>query len=211
MNWLSVVLSVCWNPRWALPCKSLYWAIFPIPLLLCQQQSLSRWSICICWLILWWIGWAAGPVKWQPVAKEKPLHQLLYRPCLGQCPFVLYPFSSHSFSVHWIRIAFEKERRWCKWTKATHLHLPSIPRLRNHFQKAWCIRTWCGDRTFCLSLVIRASAPSFCKLINPVGLFQPLQSGCCPYSGKEMLWNPHQKRTLCFWTSSPTVGWPFLG
>jgi hypothetical protein len=26
-----------------------------------------------------------------------------------------------------------------------------------------------------------------------------------------MLWNPHQKRTLCFWTSSPTVGWPFLG
>lgn len=38
--------------------------------------SLSRRSLCVCWLAIWWIAWAAGPVKQQPGVKEEPPNSL---------------------------------------------------------------------------------------------------------------------------------------
>lgn len=68
---------------------------------------------------------------------------------------------------HWFWRACEKERRWCKWTKAIHLHLPSILKWKTF--PGLRLRTRPGHRTSCLPLVPWA-APSCCRLINPEGL-----------------------------------------
>ena len=160
-------------------------------------QPLSRWPGCLLinWLIEQLSQWGGSPNIREERSKS-PLCETW-----GSVHLFCALSPSSSFRVHWIWKALEKERRLCKWTKQL---VPICLQFSDGENISRRPGAWEPDVVTerSVSLLLQEQRAEFLQPHKSWGPFPATG----PDSRKWTLWNPHQKRTLCFCTPSPNAG-----